>query len=93
MGESWTSKHTLLPAGFTLILRGVFRDPGRTVQLSVDRAFELPELTCEKHDTRIFAHMVYSITPHHQKHAFIVAIDTDIIMKSLYFITQLDDLQ
>ena len=37
MGESWTSKHTLLPAGFTLILRGVLRDPGHTVQLSVDR--------------------------------------------------------
>ena len=40
MGESWTSKHTLLPAGFTLILRRVLRDPGRTVQLYVDRAFE-----------------------------------------------------
>ena len=73
MGESWTSKHTLLLAGFTLILRGVFRNPGRTVQLSVDRAFELQELTREKHDTRIFAHMVYSITPHHHKHALIVA--------------------
>ena len=49
MGESWTSKHTLFPSGFTLILRGVSRDPGRTVQLSVDRAFELQELSCEQH--------------------------------------------
>ena len=63
MGESWTSKHTLLPAGFTLILRGVSRDPGRTVQLSVDRAFELPELSCEKHD------IAYSINHHHHRHA------------------------
>ena len=39
MGESWTSKYTLLPAGFTLILRGVLRDPGRTVQLYVDRDY------------------------------------------------------
>ena len=92
MGESWTSKHTSLPAGFTLILRGVFRDPGRTVQLSVDRAFELPELSCEKHDAGIFAHMAYSITHHHHGHALIVTNDTDIFMMSVYFITQLDDL-
>ena len=58
MGKSWTSKHTLLPAGFTLILRGVLRDPGYTVQLSVDRAIELSELSCKKHDTGFFAHMV-----------------------------------
>ena len=95
MGESWTSKHTLLPAGFMLILGGVFRDPGCTVQLSVDRAFELPELSCEKHeeaDTGMFAHMVYSIKHHHHRRALIVASDTDIITMSLYFITQLDDL-
>ena len=93
MGESCTSKHTLLPAGFTLILRGVLRDPGYTVQLSVDRAFELSELSCEKHDTGFFAHMAYSITHHHHRHALIiVANDTDIFMMFVYFITQLDDL-
>ena len=47
MGESWTSKHTLLPAGFTLILRGVLRDPGRTVQLSVDRGNDSESLNVQ----------------------------------------------
>ena len=95
MGESWTSKHTLLSAEFKLILGGVFHDSGRTVQLSVDRAFELSELSCGKHEeaeTRIFAHMAYSIKQHHHRRALIVANDTDITMMSLYFITQLDDL-
>ena len=68
MGESWTSKHTLLSAGFTLILGGVFHDPGRTVQLSVDRAFELPE-------TSIFAHMAYSIKHYHHRLALFVTSD------------------
>ena len=66
---------------------------GRTVQLSVDRAFELPELSCKKHDTGFSAHMAYSITHHHHRHALIiVANDTDIFMMFVYFITQLDDL-
>ena len=47
MVENWTSKHTLLPAGFTLILRGVLRDPGRTVQLSVDRGNDSESLNVQ----------------------------------------------
>ena len=40
-------QNTLLTAGFTLILRGVHRDPGRTVQLSVDRGNDSESLNVQ----------------------------------------------
>lgn len=64
MGEAWAAQHEALPPGFTLILGGVFRDPGRAVLLSEDCHIELPELSCEKHeeaDTRMIAHIAYCV--------------------------------
>jgi len=64
MGETWAAQHKSLPAGCILILGGIFHDPGRTVLLSADCQVELPELSCEKHeeaDTRMFAHIAYSV--------------------------------
>ena len=57
MGESWGAQNKSLPVGRTLILGGLFHDPGRTVMLSADSHVEVPELSCEKHeeaDTRMF---------------------------------------
>ncbi len=45
MGEAWAAQNKSLPAGCTLILGGIFCDPGRTVLLSVDCQVELPELS------------------------------------------------
>ena len=56
MGEAWAAQNKSLPAGCTLILDGIFCDPGRTVLLSADCQVEIPELSCEKHeevDTRM----------------------------------------
>lgn len=96
IGEAWAAKHKSLPAGCTLILGGIFHDPGRTVLLSADCQVELPELSCEKHeeaDTRIFAHIAYSVQHLHHKQAVVVATDTDVIMMCIYYITHLDGLQ
>ena len=96
IGEAWAAKHKSLPARCTLILGGIFSDPGRTVLLSADSKAELPELSCEKHeeaDTRMFAHIAYSVRYQHHKRAIVVATDTDVIMMCIYYITHLDGLQ
>ncbi|KAJ8399123.1 hypothetical protein AAFF_G00415020 [Aldrovandia affinis] len=96
MGEAWAAQYKSLPAGCTLILGGIFRDPGRTVLLSADCQVELPELSCEKHeeaDTRMFAHIAYSVQHLHHKRAVVVATDTDVIMMCIYYITHMDGLQ
>ena len=70
--------------------------PGRTVLLSADCQVELPELSCEKHeeaDTRMFAHIAYSVQILHHKRAVVVATDTDVIMMCMYYITHMDGLQ
>ena len=64
MGEAWAAQNKSLPAGCTLILGGIFCDPGRTVLLSADCQVELSELSYEKHeeaDTRMFADFAYSV--------------------------------
>lgn len=60
IGEAWVAQKTSLPTGFSLILGGIFRHPGRTILLTTDCQIELPELSCEKHeeaDTRMVAHI------------------------------------
>ncbi|KAJ8378401.1 hypothetical protein AAFF_G00242890 [Aldrovandia affinis] len=60
-----------------------------------DCQVEIPELSCEKHeeaDTRMFAHIAYSVQ-HHHKRAVVVATDTDVIMMCIYYITHTDGLQ
>ena len=46
--------------------------------MSADCQVELPELSCEKHeeaDTRMFAHIAYSVQFLHHKRAVVVATD------------------
>jgi len=96
MGEAWAAQNKSLPTGRTLILGGIFHDPGRTILLSADCQIELPELSCEKHeeaDTRMFAHIAYSVQYLHHKQAVVVATDTDVILMCMYYITHLDGLQ
>ena len=96
MGKAWAAQHKSLPAGCTLILGGLFRDPSRTVLLSADCQVELSELSCEKHeetDTRMFAHIAYSVEHLHHERAVVVATDTDVIMMCIYYITHMDGLQ
>lgn len=96
MGEAWIAQNKLLPEGCTLILGGIFCDPGRTVLLSANCQVQLPELSCEKHeeaDTRLFAHIAYSVQFMHYKWAVVVATDTDVIMMCMYYITHMDGLQ
>lgn len=60
MGEAWAAQNKSLPAGCTLFLGRIFRNPGRNVLLSADCQVKLPELSCEKHeeaDTRMFPHI------------------------------------
>ncbi|KAA0712401.1 hypothetical protein E1301_Tti018229 [Triplophysa tibetana] len=96
-GETWAAQNKSLPTeGCTLILGGIFCDPCRTVLLSADCQVELPELSCEKHDeadTRMFAHIGYSVQPLHHKRAVVVATDRDVIMMCMYYITHMDELQ
>ena len=62
LGESWA--HQNFSSSCTLILGGVFKDPGRTLFVSHgSEARDLPELSRRRHeeaDTRMFAHMTYS---------------------------------
>jgi hypothetical protein len=95
LGESW-ARHNF-PGGCTLILGGVFKDPGRTLLVSQgSEATELPELSCRRHeeaDSRMFAHMAYSVQVLGCKRAVVVANDTDVIMMCFYYSSQLPGLE
>ena len=73
IGELWESENQSLPPGCRLIIGVIFRDRGRTVLLSSDCCMQLPELACKEHeeaDTRMFAHVAYSMQHlHHTKAA------------------------
>ncbi|XP_073712815.1 uncharacterized protein [Misgurnus anguillicaudatus] len=89
MGEAWAAQNKSLPEVCTLILCGIYFDPGRTVLLSLD-------CLCEKHEevhTWMFAHIAYSVQILHHKRAVVVATDTDVIMMCMYYITHMDGLQ
>jgi len=95
LGESWA--HQNFPSGCTLILGSVFKDPGRTLLVSHgSEARDLPELSCRCHeeaDTRMFAHMAYSVQVLGYRRAVVVATDTDVIMMCFYYSSQLPGLK
>jgi len=95
LGESWA--HQNFPSGCTLILGGVFKDPGGTLLVSHgSEARDLPELSCRRHeeaDTRMFAHMAYSVQVLGYRRAVAVATDTYVITMCFYYSSQLPGLK
>jgi len=89
--------HQNFPSGCTLIIGGVFKDPGRTLLVSHgSEARDLPELSCRRHeeaDIRMFAHRAYSVQVLGYRWDVVVATDTDVIMMCFYYSSQLPKLE
>lgn len=96
IGESWLNNHARIPANCMMILGGLFRDPGKTVQLTTTEATQLDEISCQIHeeaDTRMFAHIAYSVQHMGYKRIVVQATDTDVVIMCIYYSTCIPDLE
>ena len=83
---------TLIPPGFHFILGGTFEEPEKTVYLQTDSEITLQQLDCRKHeeaDTRIMAHIAFSLQQFSSARIVVHATDTDIAILCIYHITHL----
>ena len=86
--ESLCVDKQMIPENVTFILGGTSRESGRTVVISNATVSRLHELSCSLHeeaDTRIMAHLRYSVEQLGCKRAVVHATDTDIIILSMYY--------
>ena len=86
----------MIPENVTFILGGTSRDSGRTVVISNATVSTSAELSCSLHeeaDTRIMAHLWYSVEQLGCTRAVVHATDTDIIILSKYYYCCLASLQ
>ena len=88
-------KH-MIPENVTFILGGTSRESGRTVVISNATVPTLDELSCSLHeeaDTRIMAHLWYSVEQLGCTRAVVHATDIDIIILSMSYYCCLASLQ
>ena len=96
IGESWITEHKIIPKDIQLIVGGVFRDPGRTVAITSTYYQELPDLSCNEHeeaDTRMFAHLNYSVRKENCTTGVICCTDTDVIVLAMYYYVHMPGLK
>lgn len=98
LSSSLCKRKHLIPADTTLILGGcTAQDPGRTLRITrASHSILDEELSCKDHeeaDTRIFAHLNYSVHRLGCTKAVIHASDTDVIIQSLYQLSRLSSLE
>lgn len=91
--NTWLKNCEHIPAGFSLVLGGMESGPAK--MLSHFGVMSTEQLSCEEHeeaDTRIFAHLAYSVEEQGCRRAVISATDTDIVMLSIYHGPKIDGL-
>jgi hypothetical protein len=96
IGESWMKDHSSLPQGLHLIIGGILENPGLTVLIKNTGCHELTELACTQHeeaDTRMFAHLSYSITHEDCSTAVISSPDSDVFVLAMYYCTRIANLK
>ena len=89
------NKH-LIPDSVAFILGGTFREPGATLLVTNNSVSNVEELSCIEHeeaDTRIFAHLYYSVQDLGCTRAVLHATDTDVIILAMYYFSRLPSLQ
>jgi hypothetical protein len=90
LGTSWMNGHDQIPANFMIILGGLFRDAGEAVELTAIDATHVHDLACPQHeeaDTRIFAHVAYSVRTLGHQQMLVQATDTDVVLMCIYYRT------
>jgi len=88
IGESWIAEHNTLPENVQLIIGGVLTNPGQTVLIKNTGYQELTDLACSNHeeaDTRMFAHLNYSVVKDGCNVGLISSIDSDVIVLAMYY--------
>ena len=86
--ESLCVDKQMIPENVTFILGGTSRESGHTVVISNATVSTLDELSCSLHeeaDTRIMAHLCYSVEQLSCTRAVVHATDTDIIIFCMYY--------
>lgn len=94
--ESLCVDKQMIPENVTFILGGTSRESGRTVVISNATVSTLDELSCSLHeeaDTRIMAHLWYSVEQLGCTRAVVHATDTAIIILCMYYYCCLASLQ
>ena len=94
--ESLCVDKQMIPENVTFILGGTSRESGRTVVISNATVSTLDELSCSLHeeaDTRIMAHLWYSVEQLGCTRAVVHATDTDILIFCMYYYCCLVSLQ
>lgn len=79
----------------TFILRGTVREPGVTLLVTNSSVSKVEELSCiedEEADTRIFAHLHYSVPDLRCTTSVLHATDTDVIILAMYNFSRLPSL-
>lgn len=95
IGERWMDDYENLPVDVNLIICGIMNDPGKTVLISHSGCEVIPELSCRNHeeaDTRMFAHLYYSVSNHHSTQAVIQTTDTDGVVIAMYYSVRIPNL-
>lgn len=87
LATSWSQNTHEFPEGFNLVLGGTFKNKSRTVIVSKGQCEQLDTLSCSAHeeaDTRIVAHIYFSLTAFSCERVVVQATDTDVIMLCMY---------
>ena len=96
IGRSWMKNNTTLPADLKIVIGGLLKDPGKTIEITKSECTEIPELACREHeeaDTRMFAHAAYCIQNYNCDIAVFQATDTDIFVYAMYHCARIPTLK
>ena len=91
LSNSWSHNTECIPPGCTFIFGGMTSGPAKI--LSSFGILCNDHLSCDEHeesDTRIFAHLAYSVAQQGCRRAVILATDTDILMLSIYHVSRIE---
>ena len=92
LSSSWCQNYRLLPGGVHLFLWGTFNDKSRTTMVTGTQCSEIDQLSCSSHeeaDTRMIAHIHFTIAAFGCQRVVVHATDTDVIMLCLYHFCRL----
>ena len=87
LSSSWYQNNRLLPDGLHLFLGGTFKGRSRDTGVNRSQCSVINQLSCYAHeevDTRMIAHIQFTIAAFGCQRVIVHATDTDMIMLSMY---------
>ena len=92
LSSSWCQNNRLLPEGLHLFLGGTFNDRSRANVVTRGQCSVIDQLSCYAHeeaDTRLMAHIHFTIAAFGCQRVFVHATETDVIMLCMYHFCRL----